>query len=250
MEIQHRVVIITGGSSGLGAACVQLLKEKGAQIVVWDQQPPPKDLQHDAFYQVDVAQEISVREGLESTLKQFGAIHGLVQCAGIIGAGRMVGREGAMPLETFKHVLDVNLVGTFNVMRLVAEEMMKQPVVNDHQERGVIVNTASIAAYEGQIGQVAYSASKGGVVAMTLPIARELARVGIRVNTIAPGLMETPMLGAMSEDLVQRLKTTLVFPPRLGTPQEYAALVCHMFENTLMNGEVIRLDGAVRLPIQ
>lgn len=242
MEIKNKIAIVTGGSSGLGKACVERLIEKGASVAVWDRQ---KSEQHISMI-CDVSDETSVEQALAETKAQLGTPQLLVQCAGILGAARMVGKSGPMALSAFQQVIQVNLIGTFNVMRLVSAAMMAAG--SPDATRGVIINTASIAAYEGQIGQMAYSASKGGVVAMTLPAARELAMHHIRVNTIAPGLMETPMLMNMNEAAQARLLQTFVYPERLGKPEEFANLVCHMIENELLNGEVIRLDGAIRLP--
>jgi NAD(P)-dependent dehydrogenase (short-subunit alcohol dehydrogenase family) len=243
MEIKDVVAVVTGGASGLGQACVEMLSAKGARVICWDRQT---SAQHSMpHYTCDVSSEDSVKQALEKTIENHGVPRILIQCAGIISATRLVGKAGPMSLNDFKKVIDVNLVGTFNVMRLIAESMTSLPAVN--AERGIIINTASIAAFEGQIGQVAYSASKGGVVAMTLPVARELGKQGIRVNTIAPGLMETPMLAGLSDEVQSRLKETFVFPERLGRPNEFAALACHIVENSLLNGEVIRLDGAIRL---
>ena len=198
------------------------------------------------FVRTDVTSEADVQQAIATAIKEFGAFTGLVNAAGIGPAARVVGRDGPMPLDQFARVIQVNLIGTFNVMRLAAAAMMNnQPAPSG--ERGVIVNTASVAAYEGQIGQAAYAASKGGIVSMTLPIARELARFGIRVVTIAPGIFDTPMLAAMPESIRESLGQQVPFPSRLGRPAEYAALVCHVFENEMLNGEVIRLDGAIRM---
>jgi NAD(P)-dependent dehydrogenase (short-subunit alcohol dehydrogenase family) len=198
------------------------------------------------FVRTDVTSEADVQQAIAAAIKEFGAFTGLVNAAGIGPAARVVGRDGPMPLDQFARVIQINLIGTFNVMRLAAAAMMNnQPAPSG--ERGVIVNTASVAAYEGQIGQAAYAASKGGIVSMTLPIARELARFGIRVVTIAPGIFDTPMLAAMPESIRESLGQQVPFPSRLGRPAEYAALVCHVFENEMLNGEVIRLDGAIRM---
>ncbi len=245
MEIKGSVAVVTGGASGLGQGCAEALANKGARVVIWDRQAATDEFNHISSYACDVSNEDSVKQVLEKTITAHGIPRILIQCAGIIGAAKMVGKTGPMALNDFKKIIDVNLIGTFNVMRLLAESMTNLTVINE--ERGIIINTASIAAFEGQVGQVAYSASKGGVVAMTLPVARELGKQGIRVNTIAPGLMETPMLASLSEELQSRLKETFVFPQRLGRPNEFAALACHLIENTLLNGEVIRLDGAIRL---
>src|SRR5258705_423867 len=198
------------------------------------------------FVRTDVTSEADVQQAIATAIKEFGAFTGLVNAAGIGPAARVVGRDGPMPLDQFARVIQVNLIGTFNVMRLAAAAMMNNQAAPSG-ERGVIVNTASVAAYEGQIGQAAYAASKGGLVSMTLPIARELARFGIRVMTIAPGIFDTPMLAAMPESIRESLGQQVPFPSRLGRPAEYAALVCHVFENEMLNGEVIRLDGAIRM---
>lgn len=244
MELNQQVVIITGGASGMGQACAQLLSEHGAKVMVWD-----RDTGKTSFpsIQCDVSDDASITQALAETIERLGTPRVCISCAGIINARRMVSKEGAMPLDEFKRVIDVNLVGTFNVMRLVAQAMIHLTPLTESAERGVIINTASIAAYEGQIGQLAYSASKGGVVSMTLPAAREMAQHGIRVNTIAPGLIATPMLTGMPEEVQQHLIAGSVYPKRLGLPEEFAALAKHIIENQLINGEVIRLDGAVRL---
>ena len=198
------------------------------------------------FVRADVTRESDVQQAINTAIEDFGPLTGLVNAAGVGPAARVVGRDGPMPLDQFARVIQINLIGTFNVIRLAAAAMQNnQP--QQSGERGVIVNTASVAAYDGQIGQAAYSASKGGIVSMTLPVARELARVGIRVMTIAPGIFDTPMLAAMPDAVRQSLGQQVPFPSRLGRPAEYAALVRHIFENEMLNGEVIRLDGAVRM---
>ena len=198
------------------------------------------------FLRTDVTSEADVQQAIATAIKEFGSFTGLVNAAGIGPAARLVGRDGPMPLDQFTRVIQINLIGTFNAMRLAAAAMMNNQAAPSG-ERGVIVNTASVAAYEGQIGQAAYAASKGGVVSMTLPIARELARFGIRVMTVAPGIFDTPMLAAMPESIRESLGQQVPFPSRLGRPAEYGALVCHIFENEMLNGEVIRLDGAIRM---
>ncbi|MCX7114875.1 MAG: SDR family NAD(P)-dependent oxidoreductase [Gammaproteobacteria bacterium] len=245
MKISGQIALVTGGASGLGQACVEQLLSQGARVVVWDQRKP-ETLIPDVVYQIcDVASITGVEQAMQHMLKDVGAPRILIQCAGILGAGRMNGKAGPMPMAQFKKVMDVNLIGAFQIMSLVSAQMMLLPLLEE--ERGVIINTASIAAFEGQIGQMAYSASKGGIVAMTLPAARELASFAIRVNTIAPGLMETPMLQGMTPEIQARLIESCVFPNRLGKPSEFAALAQHLIENTLMNGEVVRLDGGIRL---
>lgn len=251
MDLTDQIVVVTGGASGLGLACVDAFLEQSAHVVVWDRQLLPARRGAKLHAMVcSVDSEASVLDAMAETLSQVGCPRILVQCAGILGAGRMVSQTAAIPmsLDMFQSVIHVNLVGTFNVMRVVAAQMMTLPLLGE--ERGVIINTASIAAFEGQVGQLAYSASKGGVVSMTLPAARELSTVAIRVNTIAPGLMETPMLSNMPEKVQERLHASCVFPSRLGKPAEFASLARHLIENPLMNGEVVRLDGAIRLNIR
>ena len=241
MKLQDQIAVVTGGASGLGKACVQMLREAGALVAVWDKQSA------DQIIPCDVSVASDVEQALTQTIAEVGIPRICIHCAGIGPAKRIVGKEGAMPLAAFKQVIDTNLVGTFNVMRVLAEAMTSLEVLAETAERGVIINTASIAAYEGQIGQVAYSASKGGVVAMTLPAARELAQFGIRVNAIAPGLIATPLLLNMPQEVQDSLSATVPFPHRLGKPEEFAALVGHIITNPLINGEVIRLDGALRM---
>ena len=245
MHLKDTIAVVTGGASGMGLACAQQLQERGARVVVWDKQIREASQQ---AIECDVSLASSVELALQETIAQVGIPRIAINCAGIAPARRMVGKDGAMPLEAFQQVINVNLVGTFNAMRVLSEAMMRADVLQDSNERGVIINTASIAAYEGQIGQIAYSASKGGVVAMTLPAARELAQYGIRVNTIAPGLIATPLLLNMPEDVQKSLADSVPFPKRFGKPEEFAALAIHIIENTLINGEVIRLDGALRMP--
>lgn len=246
MKLDNKIAVVTGGASGMGKACVDLLTKKGMRVVVWDRNADKVD---GAVLVIacDVSKEDAVEKALAQTIKDLGTPNVCINCAGIAPAKRMVGKEGAMPLADFKQVIDVNLIGTFNVMRVVATAMSSLELDIDSQERGVIINTASVAAFEGQIGQMAYSASKGGVVAMTLPAARELAQHAIRVNTIAPGLIATPMLLNMPQDVQDSLAATVTFPKRLGHPNEYAALAVHIIENGMINGEVIRLDGALRM---
>jgi len=252
MQIKDKIFLVTGAGSGLGAATACALVEAGAKVVL-------ADLNRDAgeklaaelggaakFVETDVASEASAVNAIQTAISIFGGLHGLVNCAGIAPAEKVVGKEGPHRLESFAKVININLVGTFNMIRLAAEAMMKgEPDVGG--ERGVIINTASVAAYEGQLGQAAYSASKGGIVALTLPVARELARSGIRVMTIAPGIMETPMLLGMPPEVQESLGKMVPFPSRMGKPAEYAALVKHIAENSYLNGEVIRLDGAIRM---
>lgn len=244
MNIDKQVAVITGGASGMGRACAEALLRRGLRVIVWDSQSCP--LECDSVL-CDVSSAESVEFALNETLKRLGVPAICINCAGIAPAQRMTGKEGVMPLDSFQRVINVNLVGTFNVMRVVADAMSRMENIPYGAERGVIINTASIAAYEGQIGQTAYSASKGGIVAMTLPAARELAQYGIRVNAIAPGLIATPLLLGMPQAVQDNLAATVPFPRRLGLPEEFAALAIHIIENTFINGEVIRLDGALRM---
>ena len=245
MRLDNQVAVITGGASGIGKACANELMKRGVQVVVWDRQG--SDNESYPFVSCDVSSEIAVEQALKETVLKVGVPRICINCAGIAPAQRMVGKEGAMPLDAFKQVIDINLVGTFNVMRVLAAAMSHLDLLTDSNERGVIINTASIAAYEGQIGQTAYSASKGGVVAMTLPAARELAQHAIRVNTIAPGLIATPLLLNMPQAVQESLANNIPFPKRFGKPEEFASLAAHLIENEMMNGEVIRLDGALRM---
>lgn len=252
MKIENSVFMITGGSSGLGEACVRRFAGLGGRVVIADvNEPAGQALAAELgvtvrFVQTDVTSEESVRAAVETAVNEFGGLHGLVNCAGIAIAAKILSSRGMHSLESFAKVIQVNLVGTFNAIRLAAEAMSQgQP--NEAGERGVIINTASVAAYDGQIGQVAYSASKGGVVGMTLPVAREMAAFGIRVMTIAPGLFNTPMMAGLPEKARESLAQQVPFPSRLGEPAEYAALAQHIIENSMLNGEVIRLDGAIRM---
>lgn len=249
MEIESRTFLVAGGGSGLGGATAGMLAENGANVVVADLKgEATRD--NTRFIETNVTDEKSVRAAVAAALEDFGALHGAVNCAGIASAEKTLGRDGPHSLESFSKVVRVNLIGTFNVVRLAADAMKdNEPAGNGEAggERGVIVNTASVAAFDGQIGQVAYAASKGGVVSMTLPVARELARYGIRVMTIAPGIFDTPMMDGLPEAARESLGKQVPFPPRLGRPEEYAALVRHIIENEMLNGEVIRLDGAIRM---
>lgn len=251
MQITGRTILISGGSSGLGAACVRRLISHGANVVIADLSEAGKTLAESlgsqaAFAPTDVTSEADVQRAVALAEQQFGGLHGAVACAGILQAERVVGRDGAASLEAFQRVINVNLIGTFNVVRLAAEAISKQPPGPDG-ERGVIVMTSSVAAEEGQIGQAAYSASKGGVASMTLPLARDLARHGIRVVSIAPGVFETPMMASAPEAVRKSLAEQIPFPQRLGQPDEFAALVQHAFENVMLNGTVLRIDGAMRM---
>ena len=245
MQIEGHTFLVTGGGSGLGAATAEMLAGGGANVVV-------ADLKGEAaggnvrFVETDITDEGSVRGAIEEATRGFDGLHGAINCAGVASAEKVLGRQGPHSLDSFAKVVHVNLVGTFNVVRLAAETMEKnEPSASG--ERGVIVNTASVAAFDGQIGQVAYAASKGGVVAMTLPVARELAALGVRVVTIAPGIFDTPMMAGLPEAARESLGKQVPFPSRLGRPEEYAALVRHIVENEMLNGEVIRLDGAIRM---
>jgi NAD(P)-dependent dehydrogenase (short-subunit alcohol dehydrogenase family) len=242
VRVEGSTFLVTGGGSGLGAATARLLVEAGASVVAADLRPGEVG----RFVETDVREEDSVRAAVGVAVEEFGALHGVVNCAGIGWAERVLGREGPHDLERFRLVVDVNLVGTFNVVRLAAEAMAKAEP-RETGERGVIVNTASVAAFEGQIGQVAYSASKGGVVGIMLPIARELARVGIRCVTIAPGIMDTAMMAQASDEVRGSLEAQVQYPKRFGRPEEYAALVRHIVENEYVNAEVVRLDGGIRM---
>lgn len=246
MNCDNQIALVTGGASGMGKACVQYLKQHGMKVVVWDKQEDNQS-EADLLIHCDVTSDESVEMAMKQTIDTVGVPRVCVNCAGIAPAKRIVGKEGAMPLASFKQVIDVNLIGTFNVMRVAAHAMSLLELDTNSQERGVIINTASIAAFEGQIGQAAYSASKGGIVAMTLPAARELAQFAIRVNTIAPGLIATPLLLNMPQDVQDGLAATVTFPKRLGRPEEFASLVGHIIENGMINGEVVRLDGALRM---
>jgi NAD(P)-dependent dehydrogenase (short-subunit alcohol dehydrogenase family) len=253
MEINGNTFLISGGASGLGGATSRLLAENGANVIIADinkekGEALASELGSKArFVETNVSNEESVKNAVGVAVSAFGALRGAVNCAGIGVAEKTVGKDGPHSLASFKRIIEVNLIGTFNVIRLAAAQMADQEP-SAGGERGVIINTASIAAFDGQIGQAAYSASKGGIVGMTLPIARDLARSGIRVVTIAPGLFDTPLLAGLSEDIRKALGAQIPFPPRLGAPAEYAALAKHIIENAMLNGEVIRLDGALRMP--
>ncbi|MBD9628839.1 MULTISPECIES: 3-hydroxyacyl-CoA dehydrogenase [Pseudomonadaceae] len=253
MQIQNKVFLITGGGSGLGAATAKLLVSAGAKVVLADVNAEAGAAQaaelgeaNARFIRTDVCSEADGKAAVQLALDAFGALHGLANCAGVAPAEKVIGRNGVHGLESFTRTININLIGTFNMLRLAAEAMAgNEPDAGG--ERGIIINTASVAAFDGQIGQAAYSASKSAVVGMTLPIARELARSGIRVMTIAPGIFETPMMAAMPQEVRDSLGASVPFPPRLGRPDEYAALARHIIENTMLNGEVIRLDGAIRM---
>ena len=244
MEIKNSTFLVAGGGSGLGAATARMLGDAGANVVAADLRG--EEGPNTRFVEADVTDEESVRAAVETVVEEFGGLHGAVNCAGVAIAEKVLGREGPHSLDSFTNVIQVNLIGMFNVIRLAAAAMVGNEPGEDGG-RGVIVNTASVAAFDGQIGQAAYAASKGGVASMTLPLAREFARSGIRVVTIAPGLFDTPMMAGLPEEARASLGEQVPFPSRLGRPEEYAALVRHVVENDMLNGEVIRLDGAIRM---
>jgi NAD(P)-dependent dehydrogenase (short-subunit alcohol dehydrogenase family) len=252
MKRANKGILITGGASGLGAACARTLSQAGAKVVIADLNTDTgvslaRELGDSAlFISTNVTEEDSVQAAVQATVERFGALHVLINCAGIGAAEKVLGKTGPSSLASFSRVISVNLIGTFNAIRLAAAAMAEN-TPSEGGERGVIINTASVAAFDGQIGQAAYSASKGGIVGMTLPIARELARYGIRVMTIAPGIFDTPLLAGLPEAARLSLGQQVPFPPRLGRPDEYAALSSHIIENEMLNGEVIRLDGGIRM---
>jgi NAD(P)-dependent dehydrogenase (short-subunit alcohol dehydrogenase family) len=252
MDITGKVALVTGGASGLGAATAKMIVEEGGHVVIADLndqggQALAKDLGHHArFIHTDVSDAGEADAAVKTAMDAFGALHISIQCAGIADAQRVIGKTGPADLDRFSKAIRVNLIGTFNVARLAAW-VMAPNAPNEEGERGVIINTASVAAFDGQIGQAAYSASKGGIAAMTLPLARDLSSVGIRVMAIAPGIFDTPMLAGMPEDVRTALGAMVPFPKRLGRPSEYAQLARDIIENPMLNGEVIRLDGAIRM---
>ena len=252
MEIENNAFLVTGGGSGLGAATARLLSDSGAKVLIADvdreagESTASRIGEAARFAYTDVTDEESVQSAVDAALDAFGILRGVINCAGVGPAMKVLGRKGTHPLEDFAKTVEINLIGTFNVVRLAAAAMAENEPT-ESGERGVIVNTASVAAFDGQIGQAAYSASKGGVAALTLPVARELASHGIRVMTIAPGIFDTPMLAALPEEARDSLGKQIPFPPRLGKPEEYASLVKHIVENEMLNGEVIRLDGGIRM---
>ncbi|PSL40519.1 NAD(P)-dependent dehydrogenase (short-subunit alcohol dehydrogenase family) [Planomicrobium soli] len=253
MKLADMKAIVTGGASGLGEATVRRIVEQGGQVAIFDlnkekAQKLIEELgEEQVFYiQTDVSDANQVEQNVRQAVERFGSVNAAINCAGIGTPGKVVSKTGPMPLEQFEKVIRINLVGSFNVIRVAAAAMQKN-TPNEDGERGIIISTASVAAYEGQIGQAAYSASKGGIVSMTLPIAREFARDGIRVMAIAPGLMKTPMFDGLPEAAVESLSASVPFPARLGKPSEYAQLVESIAENAMLNGEVIRLDGAIRM---
>jgi len=252
MQIANHVFLVTGGASGLGAATARLFVSEGASVVIADTNRAAGEAlavglgANSRFALTDVTSEHDAQAAVNFAISAFGHLHALVNCAGIAPSEKVVGREGPHRLDSFAKAVNINLVGTFNMIRLAAAAIATEAPGPDG-ERGVIINSASIAAFEGQIGQAAYAASKGGVVALTLPVARELARFGIRVITIAPGVFETPMVASFSPEVQEALGKSVPFPARLGQPAEFAALVKHICENTMLNGETIRLDGALRM---
>jgi len=251
MQINSGTILVTGGSSGLGAACVEMLARRGASMIVTDLSLPRDDILQEfsdrvLFVRTDVTSEAEVRSAIVTGENRFGPLRGAVTCAGILHAEKVLGRNGVASLDAFRRVIDVNLNGTFNTVRFAAEAMARSEPLEDGL-RGVIVMTSSVSAFEGQIGQAAYAASKGGVASLTLPLARELGQHGIRVVSIAPGVFETPMMQAAPEKVRQSLIDQIPFPHRFGQAAEFASLVCHVFENNMLNGCVLRLDGALRM---
>ena len=252
MDVGGSTFVVTGGASGLGAATARMIVAAGGRVVIADVneadgQALAKEFPGAAtFVRTDVTDEASAQAAVATAVASFGGIQGLVNCAGIVHGEKVVGKDAPHTLAGFRRAIDINLIGTFNLIRLAADAMAKG-TPNAEGERGVIVNTASVAAFDGQIGQAAYSASKAGVVGMTLPIARELARSGIRVMTVAPGIFETPMMASLTPDVQEALGKMVPFPPRLGRPSEFASLVREIIGNAMLNGEVIRLDGAIRM---
>lgn len=254
MDLAGKVAIVTGGASGLGRATVEAYVAKGVKVAIFDMNEANANAvieqlgaDNVAFWSVNVADEDSVKAAVAGVVEKFGAIHICNNYAGIASASKTLGKNGPFPLDQYMPVIQVNLVGTFNVSRYAAEQMAKNEPVNGDGGRGVIINTASIAAYEGQVGQLAYSASKGGIVGMTLPMARDLASYGVRVNTIVPGLIHTPLFESMPESVYKSLEASVCYPQRLGQAKEIAHLSVFMAENDYLNGECIRLDGAIRM---
>lgn len=253
MDVSGHAAIVTGGASGLGAATAQALAANGAKVAIFDLNMDTAQKMANEIGGIAVSCDVSSAESAETAVTEAREKHGpariLVSCAGIAPPKKIVGRDGAQPLETFAKVININLIGSFNLMRLAAADMQALDAL-ETAERGVIINTASIAAFDGQIGQAAYAASKGGVASMTLPAARELAKSGVRVLAIAPGIFCTPMLYGLPDDIQKALGDSVPFPSRLGDPNEYAKLAMHMIDNVMMNGEVVRLDGALRMAPQ
>lgn len=251
MQIDSSTILVTGGNSGLGAACVEMLARRGARVIVADLAPPRDSLPAEIadrvlFVRTDVTSESDMCAAIAAGEQRFGTLRGAVACAGILYAERVLGRTGIASLDEFRRVIDINLNGTFNTVRLAAEAIARSEPQEDDL-RGVLVMTSSVSAFDGQIGQASYSASKGGVASLTLPLAREFGQHGIRVVSIAPGVFETPMMQGAPDKVRQSLVEQVPFPHRLGHPDEFAAMVCHIFENNMLNGCVLRLDGAIRM---
>ena len=252
MQIKDSIAVVTGGASGLGEATVRMLSAAGAKVAILDvvaqrgEKLASELGPNVAFFHTDVTSDESGRAAIAKTVEAFGTINVAINCAGVGDPGKIVSKKGVISLGFFNRVIQINLVGTFNITRLAVEQMVKN-VANEEGEKGVIINTASVAAFEGQIGQAAYSSSKAGIVGMTLPVARECADYGIRVMAIAPGLFDTPLMAGLPEGVRVELAQTVPFPRRLGRPTEYAALIRHIMENPMLNGECIRLDGAIRM---
>lgn len=252
MNIEHKVFLVSGAASGLGAATAEMLVAAGARVMLVDLNADAVAAQAERLgpqarsVVANIVDEQAAQAAVQAAVKAWGSLHGLVNCAGVVRGEKILGKQGPHGLDSFSQVINVNLLGSFNLLRLAAAAMA-ETAPNADGERGVIINTASAAAFDGQIGQAAYAASKGAIVSLTLPAARELARFGIRVMTIAPGIFETPMMAGMSDEVRASLAAGVPFPPRLGKPAEYAALVRHIIENSMLNGEVIRLDGALRM---
>lgn len=252
MNINGSVAVVTGGASGLGEACVRNLVNRGAKVAILDfAEERGKKVASElgkgsVFCMTDITKEDNVEAAMDKTIEVFGAVHVAVNCAGVGVPAKVLGKEGPLNMDQFNKVVQINLMGTMNVIRLAAEKMLNNDP-NEDGEKGVVVSTASVAAFDGQVGQAAYSASKAGVVGMTLPIAREFADYGIRVMTIAPGIFDTPMLQGLPDNVKEALNKMVPFPKRLGKPEEFSALVQHIIENPMLNGEVIRLDGAIRM---
>jgi len=255
MELQNKIALVTGGASGLGRATCQQLVDNGVKVAIFDlnedaaKQAVAELGSDNAIYKlVDVTSEDAAEKAINEVVEHYGALHICVNCAGIAPAAKVIDREGkAMPLAKFSTAININLIGSFNIARLAAEQMAKNDPFGEAQERGVIINTASIAGMEGQMGQAAYAASKGGIISLSVPMARDLARSGIRVNAIAPGIMGTPMMLGMPEKVQDNLVANIQFPKRMGLPKEYGDLVVHIASNAYINGEAIRLDGAMRM---
>jgi NAD(P)-dependent dehydrogenase (short-subunit alcohol dehydrogenase family) len=251
MHLDNATILVTGGSSGLGAASVEVLVRRGARVIVADLAPPPDESHGEVsdrvlFVATDITSEEAVQATIATGVEYFGPLRGLVACAGVLHAERVLGREGVASLEKFRQVINVNLVGTFNTARLAAEAIARSDPREDGL-RGVLILVSSVSAFDGQIGQAVYSASKGGVASLTLPMAREFGQHGIRVVSVAPGVFDTPMMQTAPDKVRQSLIDQTPFPHRLGNPDEFAALVCHIFENNMLNGCVLRLDGAIRM---